>query len=768
MSLELADCISVVVTESNTNVSVGIAGIQGPIGIPGSGSSSTNLSGYITTGNADLRYYPVNSNPSGYLTGFNSGQYITTGETGEFYPYSNPLSFSSSGNVQNTGQITYNLIIGLSGQLNQTGGLLSAVKVTGSSIIPIVNLTGAGDVIVSNSGQFVFISGNTGYLGGYATVTNLASTGQQSWNTSQNNAINLSGNLQITGSNLDNKINSLSGYSNNNFYTKNNESGFLNTLSGLSTGYVQNISGEINNRLTSTGSNLLDQINSINQGTGNFYLNSNPSQFIRSGDVSSSYATILNLQSTGQTNYNLIIGLSGQLNQTGSNLQSQINTIVLNTGNFISNSQTGQFYPYSNPLAFSSSGNVANTGTAVYNLIIGLSGQTGYLIGYATINNLALTGEQNWNTANNNAINLSGNLQASGSNLYNLINTERNKPTITGLSVTGGSSLTGLINFTTAGDTQVTQNGNSIQFSCPTVNNIITGNGTINYIPKFISNTGLSNSSIIDSGNKIYINTNLAIDGNGVLYFTGSSGDAGNLIVRTTGNNSMEYISFASPKRIILRDDFVGGSNGDGTRGELSWRSTTIGGGTPTYTQGFTSNPLDAHHPGILNVNTPATSGQGAIIWLSYTNASSFSSLYTTDWEAYFTFKLSHSGSLIGTKMGFLNGAGWDGSQGLYLRYEPSGAINDTGYMCVNRLGGANNVATPLGIAPDGAWHTLKMWKYNNTGIVNFSLDGGNTTQIAHNSANGAFLAFFSVVSYTGAAVTLSADYFGFEGFLNR
>ena len=66
------------------------AGIQGPPGsigdtsnllprnetgqfYPASNPSGfiTSFSGYITTGQSDIRYYPLNSNPSGYITGLN-------------------------------------------------------------------------------------------------------------------------------------------------------------------------------------------------------------------------------------------------------------------------------------------------------------------------------------------------------------------------------------------------------------------------------------------------------------------------------------------------------------------------------------------------------------------------------------------------------------------------------------------------------------------------------------------------------------------------
>lgn len=76
------------------------------------------------------------------ITGIDTGSFITTSQTGQFYPYSNPQNYTTSGDIQ--------------------------------------------------------------------------STGQQAWSAANNNGINLSGNLFTTGSTLNNKINSLSGYHSNN------------------------------------------------------------------------------------------------------------------------------------------------------------------------------------------------------------------------------------------------------------------------------------------------------------------------------------------------------------------------------------------------------------------------------------------------------------------------------------------------------------------------------------------------------------------------
>lgn len=81
----------------------------------------------------------------------------------------------------------------------------------------------------------------------------------------------------------------------------NNNSGIFATLQQL-----QNVSGIFNN----SGQLLELQINSL------------------SGYSNNIFSTINNLLLTGQATYNLITGLSGKLNQTGSNLQVQITNII--------------------------------------------------------------------------------------------------------------------------------------------------------------------------------------------------------------------------------------------------------------------------------------------------------------------------------------------------------------------------------------------------------------------------------------------------------
>lgn len=169
----------------------------------------SNPSGYISTGSADSRYYGLN-NASGFL---------------------NTLSGLSIGLVQNmsgdlssrlgaTGSTLFNLISASSagvGSLNGQSGALS--------------LTGAGSVSVLVNGQTITVSGS---------ATNADFSGY------------------ITTGNADLRYYPLGS----------NPSGFLTTLSGLSTGYVQNISGVLADKIGATGQTLLALINASSAGVG--------------------------------------------------------------------------------------------------------------------------------------------------------------------------------------------------------------------------------------------------------------------------------------------------------------------------------------------------------------------------------------------------------------------------------------------------------------------------------------------------------------------
>jgi hypothetical protein len=615
--------VNVDVSEFNTRVVIGLGGVQGPPGQMGedgaAGTGQFDASGLISTGNADLRYYPLSSNPSGYLTGFNSGLYVLRTETGQFYPSSNPQQYIRSGDVSST----------------------------------------------------------------YATIINLASTGQQTWNTANNNGTNLSGNLQSTGSVLDSRISSLSGYSNNTFAT-------ITNLAATGS----NLQSQLNTLFSETGkyypktnpSGYISGFNSgiyINTGqTGQFYPASNPQQYIRSGDVSSVYATIVDLQSTGSVLDNRIGSLSGysnltfatitNLQATGSNLQTQINSINVGTGNFATVRVTGS-NPILNPdfsgvggtiiyttgnrvlisggggsqdlsayatitLVTGVSGHLSNrlgdTGSYLLGLIsassagvssinsssgvitiagagsitvttvgqsITVSGSTGFLTGYATVSNLqstganlfaaltgmsgqantnyativnlASTGQQAWVAANSNGINLSGNLQTTGSTLDNRINS---------LSGYGNNTFATIVNLASTGQQSwVSANNNGINLSGnlqTTGSNLyllMTGfSGQANSNFATITNLGFTGQQAWSAAN----NNGINLSGN--LQSTGSILDGRINSLSGYSNNTFSQVKITGSNTVLVPNfTGLGGTTVSLTNGMVYVQSTTSAGG---------------------------------------------------------------------------------------------------------------------------------------------------------------------------------------------
>ena len=368
-----------------------------------SGNSGDYATKYFLTATGATLYNLLNSY-TGYQNTNPSG-FITSGQTGQFYPMSNPNNFSTSGNLQSTGQNLYNYTIGLS-------GLLSG---------------------------------------------NILSTGQQAWNTANNNAINLSGNLQSTGSTLSNNINSLSGFVGNiQRVSAINVTGF-----GNQTGII-NVSGA-GNILVSTGSGNFIYVSGINlittSQTGQFYPASNPQ----------GYATSGNLQSTGQNLYSYITNTSGNLStrlyQTGVDIITLINASAGGVSSL--NNASGI-------ISLTGAGNVTVISGGVG--LIYVSGDTGIYSSfyqnsnpnnYATSGNIQTTGQAAWNAAHNNAVNLSGNLTQTGVNLGSKIDFLSGFVRNTSISVTGFSpAFTGLIGVSGKGNVTVfTGVNNTIIFS---------------------------------------------------------------------------------------------------------------------------------------------------------------------------------------------------------------------------------------------------------------------------------------------------------------
>jgi hypothetical protein len=223
--------------------------------------------------------------------------------------------------------------------ISNPSGFITGVELSGYSTINFSTgisgyLQSEISLLQQNTGSYYLNSNPSGFITGvdlssYATI---------------NFTTGISGELQGKISSLENNT--------GNYYLNSNPSGFITgvDLSSYATiDFTTGISGE-----------LQQKISSLENNTGNYYLNSNPSGFITGVNLSN-YATIP-----------FVTGISGNLDSKIQILYSQTGLYV--TGNVIRPSDTGQFYPTSNPSGF-----IGNSGLSGYATIDFTTGISGYL-----------------------------------------------------------------------------------------------------------------------------------------------------------------------------------------------------------------------------------------------------------------------------------------------------------------------------------------------------------------------------------------------------
>ena len=169
-------------------------------------------------------------NPSGFITGFNSGNFVVVGQTGQFYSVQNINNYATSGNLYSSGSYLLNLINVSSGVATATGtltgnfyplndnpaGYLISSTLNTGSLYPSYNPSGFITGLNINTGNFI-VTGQTGQFysiqnnNNYATSGNLFNTGAGL----QGEIVSLSGNLLGSGANLLNQINQINTNSGN-------------------------------------------------------------------------------------------------------------------------------------------------------------------------------------------------------------------------------------------------------------------------------------------------------------------------------------------------------------------------------------------------------------------------------------------------------------------------------------------------------------------------------------------------------------------------
>jgi hypothetical protein len=321
-----------VVTDPPTNITISDTGENVYLNPLTLNQGIINHSVTHQSGGSDVLFH----NLLGGLSGGSSGAYfhlsaaqyenLTTGsvirpsDTGAFYPASNPSGFITGVNLSSYATISFTT--GISGSLQ-------------SQITTINNATGIF-VTESETGLFYPSNNPSGFITGvdlsaYVTgaVVRPSETG-----------------AFVTQSQT------------GQFYPASNPSGFItgvNLSSYATTSYVTGVSGALQSQITTlnsqTGSYVTGSVvrpSETGALTGAFYPRfSNPSQFITNASLIG-YAT---------TSY--VTGVSGFLQTQITTLNSRTGSYVTGsvvrpseTGIFITQSQTGQFYPSSNPSGF--------------------------------------------------------------------------------------------------------------------------------------------------------------------------------------------------------------------------------------------------------------------------------------------------------------------------------------------------------------------------------------------------------------------------------
>ena len=488
-------------------------------------STGSSLQTNINTVSSNLNSTGSNlENKITSLSGTLTGSYVTK-SNGQFTnrPVVNGTGVLLSGEVANLP----NTVVYTTGNQTISGNktFINNINISGTSYFQDINISNLNELILS--GTKITITGNSGvysytniYISGNPVLTGVDLS---SYLTSSNASTTYATitNLASTGSTLVSSINSLN-------------SAFTGFTGNLDATYATD------SQLVSTGSTLVSSINSL------------------SGTLTSNYATINNLNSTGNT-------LETNIASTGNTLNTKINSlsgdsvltynnqtingqktftedlVVQKSGFFWSGIKIGlnsiiiseesikiggdpvvvqsTFTGYTGDVVntYATITNLASTGSTLNNSINSLSGTlTGT---YATINNLASTGstlQSNINTLTNNLNSTDNTLDNKLGSLSGTLTSDY--ATIINLASTGSNLQTQINNLDNiyATDTSVTSVSNNLASTGGTLNtkiNSLSGSSVLLYgdqsvggIKTFRDNVYINNLYV--TGTETIVNTN--------------------------------------------------------------------------------------------------------------------------------------------------------------------------------------------------------------------------------------------------------------------
>ena len=201
----------------------------------------------------------------------------------------------------------------------------------------------------------------------------------------------------------------------------------------------------------------------------------------------------------------------------------------------------------------------------------------------------------------------------------------------------------------------------------------------------------------------------------------------------------------------VLMDDWISGS----ASGELGWVSVLTGGGSTTSIVAAAA-PLDANHPGIINITAGAAAARLATIHLGPT--SMFFGGGAVTLECLFQLSTLTNAAF---RVGFGDQTAADHNNGVYLEF--NSGVSATNWLIKTAAAGTRTSTTTSVAATASAWHKLVITVNAAGTSASFTLDGTSlgtiTTNIPTTVAN-ATSPNIQADSLGATTTTIYVDYF--------
>jgi hypothetical protein len=219
---------------------------------------------------------------------------------------------------------------------------------------------------------------------------------------------------------------------------------------------------------------------------------------------------------------------------------------------------------------------------------------------------------------------------------------------------------------------------------------------------------------------------------------------------------------------VSIREEFLGGdiSGTAGGNHEMGWtRATIVAAPTVTRLPGTFANP------GIINIATGATSGNGGSIVLggaAGTNYGLGALGSNANWEAIYIFQLPSVSTTQSVYIGMASTALTAvPTDGFWLRYDTVGG--DTAFQLCGKTGAGAETCSTSGVNVDtGVFHKLRI-RSTTAGTIRMRLDSGTEKTIVSGGdinitpSTAVMNPFFQILTRTGSARDLAIDFFGYN-----